>query len=115
MLFAQAKSGSKQRLRQAHFSSCGAVMAANGAANGGSGGRAVLWFRNDLRLHDNAIVAEAARRAKSGEIAEVHSCININGPPNLQASVCSVARCTELYEVRECGCTLVAGGAGLLL
>jgi deoxyribodipyrimidine photolyase len=46
-------------------------MAANGAAKGGSGGRAVLWFRNDLRLHDNGIVAEAARRAESGQIEEV--------------------------------------------
>ena len=40
-------------------------------AQSGGGSRAVLWFRNDLRLHDNAIVAEAAQRVKSGKISEV--------------------------------------------
>lgn len=29
--------------------------------------RTVLWFRNDLRIHDNPIVAEAIRAAKNGE------------------------------------------------
>lgn len=57
------------RLRRVRYSSAGAAaMAQNG---GGSGGRAVLWFRNDLRLHDNAIVAEAAQRVKSGKVSEV--------------------------------------------
>jgi DNA photolyase len=54
-------------------------MAANGAADTGSGGRAVLWFRNDLRTHDNAIIAEAARRAKAGQINEVRSYHGMKG------------------------------------
>lgn len=29
--------------------------------------RTVLWFRNDLRIHDNPIVAEAIAVAKKGE------------------------------------------------
>jgi deoxyribodipyrimidine photo-lyase len=29
--------------------------------------RTILWFRNDLRLHDNPIVAEAMKVAKTGE------------------------------------------------
>jgi deoxyribodipyrimidine photo-lyase len=33
--------------------------------------RIVLWFRNDLRLHDNAIVDRAARSVASGECKEV--------------------------------------------
>lgn len=55
-------------------------MAANGAADGARGGRAVLWFRNDLRTHDNAIVAEAARRAKAGQINEVGSIAGLGEP-----------------------------------
>ena len=77
----QAKFGSAQRLRRLHIRSCGAVMAANGAADSARGGRAVLWFRNDLRIHDNAIVAEAARRAKAGQIKEVCSCRGTIGDP----------------------------------
>jgi hypothetical protein len=39
---------------------------------GASGGRAVIWFRGtDLRLHDNAVVHEAARRVAAGQVAEV--------------------------------------------
>lgn len=33
--------------------------------------RVVLWFRNDLRLHDNAIVDRARRSVASGECKEV--------------------------------------------
>lgn len=33
--------------------------------------RVVLWFRNDLRLHDNAIIHEAARKVQSGAAEEV--------------------------------------------
>ena len=33
--------------------------------------RTVLWFRNDLRVHDNAIVHEAAQRVKTGQSQEV--------------------------------------------
>lgn len=44
----------------------GAVMTA-----AASGKRAVLWFRNDLRLHDNAIIAEAAKKVQSGDVTEV--------------------------------------------
>lgn len=33
---------------------------------------AVVWFRGtDLRLHDNVIVHEAARRVEAGQVAEV--------------------------------------------
>ena len=41
-----------------------AVMAA-------SGNRVVLWFRNDLRLQDNAIGHEAALRVRAGKADEV--------------------------------------------
>ncbi|KAG2435381.1 hypothetical protein HXX76_007453 [Chlamydomonas incerta] len=40
-------------------------------ATAGGGQRLVLWFRNDLRLHDNYIVHEAAQRVKRGEASEV--------------------------------------------
>ena len=43
------------------------------AGGGGAPQRAVLWFRNDLRLHDNAIVAEAAQAVKNGKLSEVGS------------------------------------------
>lgn len=33
--------------------------------------RIVLWFRNDLRLHDNAIVHESVRRIENGEASDV--------------------------------------------
>ena len=36
-----------------------------------SSSRGLLWFRNDLRLHDNVIVSEAMKRVKSGLISEV--------------------------------------------
>ncbi len=42
------------------------------AAGGGGGGqRAVVWFRNDLRLHDNAVVAAVAEGVKDGKLSEV--------------------------------------------
>lgn len=40
-------------------------------ATAGGGKRVVLWFRNDLRLHDNYIVHDAAQRVKRGEYSEV--------------------------------------------
>ena len=49
-----------------------ATMATTQAA-AGSGSRLVLWFRNDLRLHDNVIVHEAAQRVKAGKADEVRS------------------------------------------
>lgn len=33
--------------------------------------RIILWFRDDLRLHDNAIVHMAATRIKSHQASEV--------------------------------------------
>ena len=33
--------------------------------------RIVIWFRNDLRLHDNAILDKARRCVRSGEVREV--------------------------------------------
>ena len=47
-----------------------AVMATTQAA-AGSGSRLVLWFRNDLRVHDNVIVHEAAQRVRAGKADEV--------------------------------------------
>nr|QIQ49259.1 DASH cryptochrome [Volvox carteri f. nagariensis] len=40
-------------------------------AAAGCGKRVVLWFRNDLRLHDNYIVHDAVQRVKRGEASEV--------------------------------------------
>ncbi|GIL83479.1 hypothetical protein Vretimale_11168 [Volvox reticuliferus] len=40
-------------------------------ATAGGGKRVVLWFRNDLRLHDNYIVHDAVQRVKRGEASEV--------------------------------------------
>ncbi len=31
----------------------------------------LLWFRNDLRLHDNAIVAQGVQRVAAGQGTEV--------------------------------------------
>ncbi len=49
------------------------VRMASGGGSGGSGGnRAVLWFRGtDLRVHDNVVVHEAARRVQAGQVSEV--------------------------------------------
>ena len=33
--------------------------------------RIILWFRDDLRLHDNATVHTAVSRVKSNQAAEV--------------------------------------------
>ena len=61
--------------------------------NGSSGGGAsrqqaehqtiVLWFRNDLRLHDNAIVHEAVQRAAAQPHAQVGAacCCMCNASP----------------------------------
>lgn len=57
----------------------------------GGGKRAILWFRNDLRLHDNVIVAEAARRVQAGSVAEVRSMLpSCNGTSScfLVSSAC---------------------------
>lgn len=37
----------------------------------GSKKRVVLWFRNDLRLHDNYIVNQAVQKVKSQQYNEV--------------------------------------------
>ena len=44
--------------------------------------RQLMWFRTDLRVHDNVILHEAARRVEAGQLSEVctrchqgmHSC-----------------------------------------
>lgn len=36
--------------------------------------RIILWFRDDLRLHDNAIVHTAATRVKSQQASEASLC-----------------------------------------
>jgi deoxyribodipyrimidine photolyase len=36
-----------------------------------SGRRAVVWFRNDLRLRDNAALAAVAERVRAGDVADV--------------------------------------------
>ena len=41
------------------------------AASSAAGRRVILWFRNDLRLHDNAIIDEAVRSVRSGAASEV--------------------------------------------
>lgn len=60
------------------------MAAASGAT---TGKRAILWFRNDLRLHDNVIVAEAARKVKAGEITEVVP-LYCYDPRNFSATPC---------------------------
>lgn len=48
--------------------------AAAGAAAAGAaaaGRRAVVWFRNDLRLRDNAALHSIAEKVKAGEVADV--------------------------------------------
>ncbi len=46
-------------------------MASAAAGGSGSSKRMVLWFRNDLRLHDNAIVAEAVKAVRAKQVDEV--------------------------------------------
>ena len=48
------------------------------AAATSTGKRAVLWFRNDLRLHDNGILAEAAKKIKDGQLNEVRTLSSVN-------------------------------------
>ena len=38
--------------------------------------RIILWFRDDLRLHDNAIVHLAATRVKSHQASEVNGSVS---------------------------------------
>jgi hypothetical protein len=59
-------------------------------ATAGSGKRVVLWFRNDLRLHDNYVVHDAAQRVKRGEASEVG------------------ARVVQLYVMQLGGCQRVS-------
>ena len=42
-----------------------------GEASTGKNKRVILWFRNDLRLHDNPIVYEAMRQVQLGTASEV--------------------------------------------
>lgn len=46
-------------------------MAGGGAGGGAPGGRVLLWFRNDLRLHDNYTVDAAVQKIKSKQAADV--------------------------------------------
>ena len=48
-------------------SSAANATAASDAQRGGGGGACVVWFRQDLRLHDNAAFAAAARHAREGD------------------------------------------------
>jgi hypothetical protein len=47
--------------------------AAAAAAGGAKPRRIVLWFRNDLRLRDNAIVHTAADKIRAKEADEVRN------------------------------------------
>ena len=49
-------------------------------------GRVVVWFKNDLRLHDNYVVSRAGSLIASGEAKEVR--IDI---PKGHAHLCSVS------------------------
>lgn len=52
--------------------------------------RIILWFRDDLRLHDNAIVHTAARRVSSQQASEVGAVIKAkrsNPEPRLRGDV----------------------------
>lgn len=44
---------------------------AHSGKNGGGNQRIILWFRNDLRIHDNVIVDEAVKRIRGGQAVEV--------------------------------------------
>lgn len=92
-----------------------------GAAGGGSGNRAVIWFRGtDLRLHDNAIVHEAARRVEAGQVAEVRWAMHPESPtpglgpyhatpaatpPSWLLLIPAAARCCPCCCCRCCRCS----------
>jgi deoxyribodipyrimidine photo-lyase len=48
-----------------------ATASAPTSSNTNASKRVVLWFRNDLRLHDNAIIDAAVRKVQSGAATEV--------------------------------------------
>lgn len=52
----------------------GAVRAPNGPR------RLVLWFRNDLRLHDNAVVAEAVRAVRGAAVRFCAAALGCGAP-----------------------------------
>ena len=75
------------------------------AATADSPRRTVLWFRNDLRVHDSATVHEAAQRVKAGDSNEVRApceCRVYNGPTS------SLPRCCLLLARKLLRCMSTA-------
>lgn len=61
------------------------VVAAKGeeCQSSNSMGQVVLWFKNDLRLHDNYVVDRAQQLVKSGKAKQVNLC-SISVTPQTQ-------------------------------
>ncbi len=63
----------KGHLRQPLSAGRGRRICVAAMAKGSQSKRVVLWFRDDLRLHDNYTVASAAKMVKAGQASEVRS------------------------------------------
>ena len=61
----------KGHLRQLPSAGRGRRICIAAMAKGSQSKRVVLWFRDDLRLHDNYTVASAAKMVKAGQASEV--------------------------------------------
>ena len=61
-------------------------------AKGSQSKRVVLWFRDDLRLRDNYIVASAAKMVKAGQASEVRT-----QPPRLLYRLDGEPCCTDSW------------------
>lgn len=70
--------------------------------------RLVLWFRNDLRLHDNPMVSSALQKLKAKEVDDVSPCLSIHTDgttpsslPEKQQMCCSSCH-TSSFSVPLC-------------
>jgi len=63
------------------------AMAVDSSAGAGKR-RVVLWFRNDLRLHDNYCIEEAVRKVQSSAVEEVRIAEQV------ARTVCRNAKCS---------------------
>ena len=74
-----------------------AVWVAAKSDSSGSMGQVVLWFKNDLRLHDNYVVDRAQQLVKSGKAKEVRI--------STERIAYNLAKVLEAQSSQECDTT----------
>lgn len=62
---------------------CVAAMTGGGDSDSSGPRRIILWFRNDLRLRDNAIVHQAVQKVKAKEYDEVSQMTTVSNAGSL--------------------------------